>query len=109
MKKKKILIVNESKNVLTKLSEDFKAEGIDVIATTKIEEAKWAVNNTFFDIVLVGIQQSGLLNRLDLEFLQCVHEKSQGTKVIIMNKQGPEEVEKKTYDEGDLLLLRQAL
>lgn len=105
MKTKKILIVNNSKNVLTKLSKDFVAEGMEVITTTKIEEAKYTVNNTFFDVVLVGIN----LGCLDLEFLRHVHEKSQGTKVIIMSEHGSGEVEKVTYDEERLLVLRQAL
>jgi len=92
MKTKKILIVDEAENVLIMLSKALKAEGIEVITTTKIEEANCAIKNTFFDVVLADIHLTGVLGRIDLEFLRHVHEKSPGTKVIIMSSYGSEEI-----------------
>jgi DNA-binding NtrC family response regulator len=82
------------------LSKALKAEGIEVITTTKIEEAKCAIRNTFFDVVLADIHLTGVIGRMDLEFLRHLHEKSPGTRVIIMSSYGSEEIEKKTCEKG---------
>jgi len=50
--------------------------------------------------VLADICLTGVLGRIDLEFLRYVHEKSPETKVIIMSSYDSEENEKETYEKG---------
>ncbi len=100
MKTKKILIVDDAENVLIMLSKALKAEGIEVITATKIEEADYALKNTFFDVVLADIRLTGIRGREGLELLEYIQEKSPGTKVIIMTACGSKEIEKEAYEKG---------
>ena len=100
MKTKKILIVDDAENVLIMLSKALKAEGIEVITTTKIEEADYALKNTFFDVVLADIRLTDIRGREGLELLEYIQEKSPGTKVIIMTACGSKEIEKEAYEKG---------
>lgn len=97
---KKILIVDDEENLLTALSRALKTEGVEVITTTKIEEAEYAINNCFFDVVLADIRLTGVLGREGLELLPYVQNQSPKTKVIIMTGYGSPEIEKEAYDKG---------
>lgn len=118
MNLKKILIVDDEENLLINLSRYLKTNGVEVITTTKIEEAEYAIKNTFFDVVLADIRLTGVLSREGLELLAFVKEKSPETKVIIMTGFGDQEIEKEAYEKGasfyfdkpiDLNLLRDRL
>jgi DNA-binding NtrC family response regulator len=97
---KKILIVDDEENVLRNLSKALKSDGVEVITTTKIEEAEYAIKSTFFNVVIADIRLTGVLGREGLELLPYVIEKSPDTKVIIMTGYGSEEIEKEAYEKG---------
>lgn len=97
---KKILIIDDEVNILLTLSKALKTNGVEVITTTKIEEAEYAIKNTFFTLVLADIRLTGVLSNEGLELLPYVKEKSPDTKVIIMTGYGSPEVEKEAYDKG---------
>jgi DNA-binding NtrC family response regulator len=97
---KKILIVDDEVDILSNLSRFLKTSGIEVITTTRIEEAEYAIKNTSFDVVIADIRLTGVLGREGLELLPFIQEKSPGTKVIIMTGYGTPEIEKEAYDLG---------
>ena len=97
---KKILIVDDEKHILEALSIALKTDGLEIITTTRIEEAEYAIKNTFFDLVLADIRLTGVLGREGLELLPYIQDKSPETKVIIMTAYGSPEVEKEAYDKG---------
>ncbi len=97
---KKILIVDDEENVLLLLSKALKTNSVEVITTTRIEEAEYALKNTFFDLVIADIRLTGVVGREGLELLEYVKEKSSGTNVIIMTAYGSKEIEIEAYDKG---------
>ncbi|UCD84337.1 MAG: response regulator [Deltaproteobacteria bacterium] len=97
---KKILIVDDEESVLLLLSKALKSDNVETITATKIEEAEYALNHTFFDLVIADIRLTGILGREGLELLEYIQEKSPGTKVIIMTAYGSKEIEKEAYDKG---------
>lgn len=97
---KKLLIVDDEENLLVALSRALKTEGVEVITTTQIEEAEYAINNSFFDLVLADIRLTGVLGREGLELLPYVQNVSPDTRVIIMTGYGSPEIEKEAYDKG---------
>lgn len=97
---KKILIVDDEESILLVLSNALKADGVEIITTTKIEEAEYALKNTFFDLVIADIRLTGVVGREGLELLQYIQEKSPGTRVIIMTAYGSPEIEKEAYERG---------
>jgi DNA-binding NtrC family response regulator len=97
---KKILIVDDEADILNNLSRFLKTTGVEVITTTRIEEAEYAIKHSFFDVVLADIRLSGVLGREGLELLPFIQEHSPGTKVIIMTGYGGSEIEKEAYDKG---------
>lgn len=97
---KKILIVDDEENVLLLLGKALKTSNVEVITTSKIEEAEYALKNTFFDLVIADIRLTGILGREGLELLEYIQEKSPGTKVIIMTAYGSKEIENEAYEKG---------
>lgn len=96
----KILIVDDEEDILINLSRFLKTSVVEVITTTKMEEAEYAIKNTFFSVVLADIRLTGVLGREGLELLAYIQEKSPGTKVIIMTGYGTPEIEQEAYDRG---------
>ena len=97
---KKILIVDDEENILLLLRKDLKTNNVEVITTTKIEEAEYALKNTFFDLVITDIRLNGVLGRDGLDLLEYIQEKSPGTEVIIMTAYGSKEIEREAYEKG---------
>lgn len=97
---KKILIVDDEESILSTLSRALRKNGVEVITTTRIEEAEYAISNSFFDLLIADIRLTGVLGREGLELLQYVKTKSPETKVIIMTGYGSVEVEKEAYEKG---------
>ena len=98
---KKILIVDDEENILLLLRKVLKTNNnVEVITTSMIEEAEYALKNTFFDLVITDIRLNGVLGREGLELLEYIQEKSPGTKVIIMTAYGSKEIEKEAYEKG---------
>ena len=97
---KKILIVDDEANVLAMLIRALKGWDAEVLTSTTIEDAEYAIKNTHFDIVLSDIRLTGMLDRTGLELIPYVQEKSAGTQIIIMTGYGTPEIEKEAYDRG---------
>jgi len=97
---KKILIVDDDENILQLLSKVLKTDGVEVINSSKIEEAEYAIKNTFIDVMIADIRLTGVLGREGLELLSYVGEKSPDTKVIIMTGYGSPEIEQEAYEKG---------
>jgi DNA-binding NtrC family response regulator len=100
---KKILIVDDEEHILTLLSRALRNHAVEVITTAKIEEAEYAIKNTFFEVVIADIRLTGVLGREGLELLSYVRDKSPGTRVIIMTGYGSPEIEKEAYERGAFL------
>ena len=73
---------------------------MELITTTRIKEAKYAIKNTFLDLVIADIRLTGILRLDGLELLSYIQEKSPGTKVIIMTAHCSPELEKEVYQKG---------
>ncbi|UCD84852.1 MAG: response regulator [Deltaproteobacteria bacterium] len=97
---KKILIVDDEINVLLHLSKALRGNGVDVITTTMIEEAEYALKHTYFDLVIADIRLTGVVGREGLGLLEYVQKRSPGTKVIIITAYGSKEIESESYDKG---------
>jgi DNA-binding NtrC family response regulator len=97
---KKILIVDDEVNLLRILSKALKGNDVEVITSNRIEEAEYAIKNTFFNVVLADIRLTGVLGREGIELLGYIGEKSPQTKVIIMTGYGSPEIEKEAYEKG---------
>lgn len=97
---KKILIVDDEESILKMLSKALKSDGVEVITATRIEEAEYAIKNSFFNLVIADIRLTGVLGREGLELLVYVQEKSPETKVIIMTGYGSDEIKKEAYEKG---------
>jgi len=97
---KKILIVDDENSILITLKSALKRKGVEIITTTRIEEAEYAMKNTFFDVVLADIRLTGVLGREGLELLSYIRDKSPGTEVIIMTAYGSPEIEQEAYEKG---------
>jgi DNA-binding NtrC family response regulator len=97
---KKILIVDDEENVLLLLSRALRTNSVEVITTSRIEEAKYAIRSTFFDLVIADIRLNGVVGREGFELLEYIQEKSPGTRVIIMTAYGSRETEKEAYEKG---------
>lgn len=97
---KKILIVDDEANVLAMLTRALKGWDAEVLTSTTIEDAEYAIKNTHLDIVISDIRLTGMLDRTGLELIPYVKEKSPGTQIVIMTGYGTPEIEKEAYERG---------
>jgi len=98
---KKILIVDDEQSILLSLSYALKAEGVEVITCSEIEQAEEALENARFDLVIADIRMSGVNGIEGLELLKYIKERF-ATEVIIMTGYGTEEIESLAYRLGAL-------
>ena len=97
---KKILIVDDEEHILVTLGRALKAKGVEVITTTKIEEAEYAIKNATLDLVIADIRLTGVLGREGLELLEYVQENSPDAQTIIMTGYGSPDIEREAYQKG---------
>lgn len=97
---KKVLIVDDEENLLNLLSKAIKSKDVEVVTANKIEDAEYAIKNTFFDVVIADIRLTGVLGREGLELLEYIRNKSPETEVIIMTAYGSEEIKQEAYEKG---------
>ena len=98
---KKILIVDDEQSILLSLSYALKAEGVEVITCSEIEQAEEALENARFDLVIADIRMSGVNGIEGLELLKYIKGRF-ATEVIIMTGYGTEEIESLAYRLGAL-------
>jgi DNA-binding NtrC family response regulator len=97
---KRILIVDDEPTILLSLSYCLKAEGVEVITSSRIEAAEEALSRYFFDLVIADIRMSGMYGIEGLELLSYVKEKSPETAVIIMTAYGSDEISEEAKRRG---------
>ncbi len=97
---KKILIVDDELNVLSVLRAELSQKGVEVIVTSFIDEAEWAVTNTFFDAVILDVRLRDDQGRDGLDLANLIQEKTPASKVILITGFGTPELESAAYDSG---------
>jgi DNA-binding NtrC family response regulator len=96
---KKILIVDDEQSILLSLSYVLKAEGVEIITCSEIEQAEEALDTTHFDLVIADIRMSGINGIEGLELLTYIKQRYD-TEVIIMTGYGDDETEAEAYRRG---------
>src|SRR3990172_1270962 len=80
----KVLLIDDEQPLLDALVDYLQADGIDVLATTRLIEAEYALTTTEFDVVLADVHLSHSFGREGLALLKYVREVSPRTRVILM-------------------------
>lgn len=96
----KILIMDDSVNLLRMLYRLLKNEGLEVISASTLEEAEYAIQNAIFDLIIADVRMTGIYGREGFELMEYVKEFSPATKVIIMTGYGSSEIEREAYKNG---------
>lgn len=81
---KKILIVDDEPTILLSLPYCLEGEGVEVLTSIRLDEAKQAVRREFFDLVITDIRMSGVYGAEGIELLNYIKKVSPDTKVIVM-------------------------
>ncbi len=97
---KKVLIVDDDKNILILLGKALRGKDVEITTATTLEEAEYAITHASVDLVLADIRLTGILGREGLELLNYVKEKSPSTSVIIMTGFGSPDIEQEAYERG---------
>lgn len=96
---KRIMVVDDEQSILLSLSYVLKADGVEVVTCSQIEQAEKALEANHFDLVLADIRLSGMQGITGLELLTYIKERY-ATDVIIMTGFGDEETEAEAYRRG---------
>ena len=97
---KKILIVDDEKNVLAILKSELDQKDVEIIVTSNFQEATWAVTNAFFDVAIVDVKLKDAEGGNGLDLTALVQDRSPDTKVIVITGYGSPEIEQKAYERG---------
>ncbi len=97
---KKILIVDDEKNLLEILKAALMSEKVSVQIASTIEDAFKAVEADRYDVVIADICLTGIQGREGLELDRFIKEKSPGTYIMNMTGYGTEDMEKQCYESG---------
>lgn len=99
-RKRRILVVDDDESILKMLYNFLRLQGYEVIKSTEITQAEFAIKNADVDLVVADIRLTGVLGKEGLELLSYVQEKSPRTKVIIMTAYGTPEIVEEAYSKG---------
>lgn len=99
-KLRKILILDDEESLLYILARALRGPQVEVLKTSRIEEAEYAIKHTAIDVVIADIRLSGVQGRLGLELLPYVKEHSPQSAIIIMTAYGDTETERSSYEQG---------
>jgi DNA-binding NtrC family response regulator len=99
---KKILIVDDEQTILFALSRLLEKGGNTVVTADCIEDARAALLEHSFDLVIADVRLSGMNAREGLELLSYVREASPRTMVIIMTAFGSDDIREDAYRRGAL-------
>ncbi len=105
---KKILIVDDEQSILLSLSHLLRAQGVEVLACSEIEQAEEALANSRFDLVIADIRMSGVNGIEGLELLSYIKDNFD-TAVMIMTGYGSPEIEAEAYSRGAYFYFRKPL
>jgi DNA-binding NtrC family response regulator len=97
---KKILIVDDEPTILFALY-CLLEKGDDTVVTAEcIEDARQALLEHSFDLVIADVRLSGINGREGLELLSLIRESSPRTTVIIMTAFGSDDIREAAYRRG---------
>jgi len=96
----KVLILDDEGLIVEALGDALRIEDMDVIGTTKMREAEYALTNTFFDVALTDIRLSPSYGKEGLDFLNFIRENSPQTKIIVMTAFGSADVKREAFARG---------
>ncbi len=97
---RKILIVDDEPTILFALSRLLGSKEITVVTAGRIEDARSALLEHSFDLVIADVRMSGMNGREGLELLSYVKGLSPETLVIIMTAFGSDEIREDAYKRG---------
>jgi two-component system response regulator (stage 0 sporulation protein F) len=97
---RKILIVDDEPTILLALSRLLERERNTVITAERTEDARKALLEHSFDLVIADVRLGGMRGREGLELLSFVKESSPQTTVIIMTAFGSDEIREDAYRRG---------
>ncbi len=93
------MVVDDEQSILLSLSHVLKAEGVEVITCSEIEQAETALNNTHFDLIIADIRMSGVNGIEGLELLSYIRDRFD-SKVIIMTGYDSIDTKNEAYQRG---------
>ncbi len=98
--RKKLLIVDDERSILLSLGHFLDTENVEVITCNRAEFAKTAIENHFFELVILDLRLSGPDEREGLELLEYIKKRSPKTKVIVITAYGSDEIKKAVVERG---------
>ena len=96
----RVLIVDDEPTILLTLSYALRSNGVEVIATSRLEPAEEALARYAFDLVIVDIRMSGILGIEGLELLSYIKRFWPKAEVIVMTAHGTNEMKAEAYGRG---------
>jgi DNA-binding NtrC family response regulator len=95
-----ILIVDDEPTILFALSHVLESKEVNVVTAECFEQAKTALLDRSFDLVIADVRMSGMNGREGLELLSYIKGLNPQTLVIIMTAFGSDEIREDAYRRG---------
>jgi len=105
----KILIVDDQSSIRELLSHILRKVSTTVITSHSLEDARTAISNHAFDLVISDLRLNRAKGMEGFELLSYVREVSPQTKVIIMSGFGTEAVKNEAYELGAMCFLEKPI
>ncbi len=96
----KILIVDDEPTILFALSRLLGSKEVEVVTAERVEDAKSALLQDSFALVIADVRMSGTNSREGLDLLSYIKELNPETLVIIMTALGSDEIREDAYRRG---------
>jgi DNA-binding NtrC family response regulator len=104
--KKKILIVDDLKEILLTMSRYFAIHGFEVDCASEKEEAEALIGANSYSVVITDLHLTPVKSNEGLEIVQVLRHESPETKIIMLTAYSTEEVEKEAGRNGIFAFLR---
>ncbi len=104
--RKRILIVDDEKNLRTTLGDILQAEGYDVSLAASGEEGVELCEKGNYDVVFLDVRMPGITG---VETFRAIRRHREGTRVIMMSAYSVEELKRVALDEGAIAFLTKPL
>ena len=85
---RKVLFVTDQLETMSKIVEEIRSHGIEVIVASSLELASYAIRRTSFDLVVTGLSSDLQSEETTVELLRYVRQYSAHTTVIVASKDG---------------------
>ena len=104
--RKRILIVDDEKNLRTTLADILEAEGYDVSLAASGEEGVELCEKEGYDVVLLDVRMPGING---VETFRVIRRHREGIRVIMMSAYSVEEMKRSALEEGAIAFLTKPL